>query len=411
MTKNDTDFSQYLHETELSTSTIVPIQGLNQGKHQKVDDSIHTETHLILKCPQCDLSDYKKNGKIKGSNRQRYKCNHCSKSFSLSAEVVNIELLFQHVYDAQHAEQPYMLKTKYRKENTSKQDKKYMRFFNRRLQELEFENRHTYKETIELAFKETNLYFDKQEAELLSKQKDTFFFFLNYPQADIAYDSEFQHFRLVRNHDINNYQQDHNSPLFYCNCGSTNLRRYGTNNNGRSRLRCRECKSIFVIRLKNLIPKDYFISTFIDMFNQAIPHYLLVDELAEQMYHDFFNTQFYNYFEELLYHTNLITHMVKYYIMKLFILMQHMRYNYHMLKHANRYSQCNTRTITNLKYFSITKDLSFLKYDGSTIEQVLKSHKECEAMVPELFDEDLLLSQAVENSIDRAKVTKLQSNK
>ena len=91
-TKNTTDFSAYLKDNETINHPIVPTEELNKEKPQNQGRSIHTETDFPLECPKCNLSDYKKNGKIKGSNRQRYKCNNCSKGFSLSAKVVNIIL-------------------------------------------------------------------------------------------------------------------------------------------------------------------------------------------------------------------------------------------------------------------------------------------------------------------------------
>lgn len=405
-TKNTTDFSAFIEDTDTINHPLAPIQEANTKNPQKEARSIHTKKGSPEECPKCKGSDYHKNGKIKVSKRQRNRCNNCSTSFSLSANTVNTDRLFDAIYDEQHKDQPYMLNTKYRKVRASKIDKRYTRFFDGRLKEMDFENRYSREEIIEKAFNETNLYMDKLEVRLLSKQKDTFAFFLNYPQSDIAYSTEYEHYKLVRNHDINNYSQT-TFPLFFCVCGSSNIGRYGSNNNGHSRLKCKLCGNIFVIKLKNIITEDYFIRTFIDMFNNAVPNYLLVDELAEQMYHDFFHTKFYTYFESMLNGFNLITHRTRYYIVKLFINMQHIRYGLHMDKHANRYRKSRAKVkVSNIKYFSITKDLSFLENDSEAIDYILKNHKGFESLVPELFDENELLKIAVEDilAIDSKRI-------
>ena len=183
-TRNLTDFSIYHKDNEVLKHAVVPMLGVLLTKPQKGGRCIHEATDFELRCPKCKLSNYNKDGKIEGSDRQRYKCNHCHKTFSLSAKVVNIKNLFETLYDKQHEEQPYMLSSKYRKVLASKEDARYTKFFDGRLKELDFENRYKQTEKIEMAFKDTNLYMDKLEVSLLSKQKDTFFFFLNSSHVD-----------------------------------------------------------------------------------------------------------------------------------------------------------------------------------------------------------------------------------
>ena len=441
-TENRIKFTTLLEDIEVETYPLAPIVGTEEKKAQKQGGCIRTETKIQLFCPKCKSDKFRKSGTIKGSNRQRYRCKECDKSFSLSGKVVDVELLFELYYDEQHKDQKYMLNTRYRKERSSKTDSRYMTFFDGRLKELDLEGRHTLDEAIRKAFKDTNVYIDNLEQSLLSKQHDSFDFFLNYKHSDISYHTKHEHYMLVRKHDIDTYAgQNPLFPLFFCECGSIDLKRHGANNNGRSRLKCQICKNIFLINLQSVIHKSYFEMTFRELFCRVIPNFPLLDELMTQMYHDFYHTKFYTYFENLVAKLDFITHRTKFYVVQLFFHMQLYRYvtpprytrkiisksdmkimmdsaaksgDMHSLVpiHDILTLEKDERDFTiQIKDFSEVRDLEFLKTDGANIDDILSSSQIFEASVPKLFDNELLLELAFHDSLYVSEMsTKLENN-
>ncbi len=442
-TENRIKFTTLLQDIEVETHPLAPIVGIVEEKAQKQGKCIHTEDKIYFFCPKCKSDKFRKAGTIKGSNRQRYRCEKCDKSFSLSTKVIDVELLFELYYDEQHQDQEYMLSTRYRKERESKTDSRYKTFFDGRLKQLDFEGKHDVDELIKIAFRDTNVYMDNLEQRVLAGQQDSFSFFLNHEYSDEGYYTKHEHYMLVRKHDIDNYaQQNHLYPLFFCECGSVDLRRHGSNNNGRRRLKCQICKKIFLIGLQNIMHKSYFETMFKELFTKIVPKFPLLEELIEQMYDDLYHTKFYTYFENLVYNLDLITYRTKLYIVMLFVNMQYYRYAIHTFYPKRRIARDSFREgmknfeqsgdvgfmkripdlfeertddmdlATEMKVFSSIDNLDFLKSDSENIDSVLSSSEMYESNVPWLFDNEYLVKEAVKDTIEMSQsIADLKKNK
>ncbi|MEA3228785.1 MAG: hypothetical protein U9P38_06920, partial [Campylobacterota bacterium] len=426
-TQNSIDLTDYLPDTEIVNTQLELYKGPDEEKVHNLRGSIHTEPFALF-CPQCKSSRFRKKGKVQGSKRQRYRCSECNRSFSASTDSLNTDLLFASLFETtyaiEHKEQSHMLNTLDRKRHSQQNDPRYMKYFEGRFTELEIEDRaeKSLADIIKTAFRDTNLYVDKLEQELLNKQHDSFTFFLNYAGRDIAYYTEHEHFMLVRRYNIDNFSQQYSMhPLFFCECGSVDIRRHGHNNNGRARLRCQTCDKIFVIRLSNIVHKSYFEMIFKQLFSMKVPNFPLYDELEKQMYHDFYNTKFYDYFEDLVYNLELITHDTRLYIVMLFVNMQFSRYAFHkyykydtmnkdelfarmlafpetrdtalLSEIDSLLDRDNNKSVEeDLDEFARVKNLNFLQSDKRHIDDILSKSKMYESLVPKLFDNEYLLA-------------------
>ena len=77
-----------------------------------------------------------------------------------------------------------------------------------------------------------------------------------------------------------------------------------------------------------------------------------------------------------------------------------------MTKYANRHLSYKNKKVSNVRYFSLNEDLSFLEKDADAIDKVLGMHAEYKFLVPELFNQTQLLADAVQDSIYNANMYK-----
>ena len=397
-----TDFSTLIPNNDVKNNLGTPIYRDTYTKHSNLDRSIHTEGNAVFICPSCKSNDFVKNGKIYRSQRKQYRCS-CGKKFSLSIKCVDIKLLINstsfHPYDLAQF----------------KAKKKYMKRFDTYLIEATYTSDGDIPKVIEIAFKKIMKYIHRCEEKRLSKEADSFLFLSTSNNEDILYHTRFQHLILTKNFGIDFFSsQPQKYPLILCQCGSPGISRYGFNNNGKRRLRCYECGKTFVIKLKNILPKSLFNIYCRQRLLVFLPRYKLIDKLIELLYNDFYHSEFFNYFEELVSRIELITHRTAYLIIELFIIMNMKRFLYVMSIEYNMrdlppvvksldevdigmsfYSQ---PSVTNIEYIEKYTNLDILKNNEKHIKYVLKFSEYILSKYPFILDTDWLLKDAVESA-------------
>ena len=281
--------------------------------------STATETEALIICPGCKLSHYIKKGK-KNNGAQRFRCKECNTDFSLLLKSVNAHLMFKTYYEKQNKGNPSMLNTISRKIRACLKDERYRMCFNQLLCECELKGE-TAEKCIALAFKESNKMIDRLEWRWLQRQTDSWYFFLNFNHTDITYLTLDLNQKLVRNHNIElHFQQDLANPLLYCaKCCGSNIVRHGFNHVPHRQIRCINCDTVSVIRVKNVITTELFRIMISNYLTSTKHHSGSIQDTLNDMQHEFYNTSLYDYFQTVVNRMMIITHESKNYILKLFI--------------------------------------------------------------------------------------------
>lgn len=312
-TQTKIDLTTLFTEEKPEYFSLVPF--LNQVQEKT---TVKGTKDLII-CPNCKQSHYIKKGKNKNGT-QRFKCKECSKHFSLLLKAIDIELMFNTYYEVQNKDNPSMLNTILRKIHACVEDQKYRICFNQLLCEYELKG-YLPKECISHAFKESNQMIDRLEWKWLQRQVDNWYFFLNYNNTDISYLTLHLNQKLVRNYNITlPSQQDPALPLIYCaKCGSSNIIKDGFNHTPRRRIRCINCNITSIVRLENIITREYFKKSFTNYLKRSYNCLLVIDNIFNDMHHQFYDTPLYDYFQTVVDRTMLITHDTKRHILRLFL--------------------------------------------------------------------------------------------
>lgn len=277
----------------------------------------HTENLII--CPNCKKSHYIKKGK-KQNGAQRFKCKECGKYFSLLLKSVNVQLMFKTYYEEQNKGNPSMLNTISRKIHACLKDERYRMCFNQLLSEYELKGEAP-ERCIALAFNGSNRMIDRREWGWLQRQVDNWHFFLNFNDTDVSYLTLDLNQKLVRNHNITlSSQQDPAQPLLYCaECTSSNIVRHGFNHTPRRQIRCLNCDTVSIIRVENIITFDYFRETFKHYLKKSYNCPFVIDNIFNDMHHEFYDTKLHDYFQTVVDRTMIITQETKQHMFKLFL--------------------------------------------------------------------------------------------
>lgn len=115
-------------------------------------------------------------------------------------------------------------------------------------------------------------------------------------------------------------QQDPATPLIYCaKCGSSNILKDGFNHTPRRRIRCVNCNTPSVVRLENIITREFFKETFTNHLKNSYHCPFVIDNIFTHMHREFYDTTLYDYFQTVADRTILITHETKKHILQLFL--------------------------------------------------------------------------------------------
>ena len=279
------------------------------------------------RCPKCLSKHVKRNGKEKKYNKQRYLCNKCRKSFVIDYRSVDIEKLFSEMYDICFEDVPCMLSTKYRKVRALQENREVQKLFNEIVAETTSDKGFPDDERDQYAFRAACELADKLDWEEIEEFQDSWHYFLNYYDNDVTYILGHQNIILVRQHDFKlSKLQNLKKPLLHCSkCGSASLSTHGFNNNARRRIRCRNCKKVSVIRVKNLITEDEFLSFLHAYLQERTDDKDLIEELTRNLKHDYYKISISRHFESLLSEQKIITHQLKEDIFNAFIAVEYLR--------------------------------------------------------------------------------------
>jgi len=311
------DLTQLFNEERPEDFSLVPIVPLLGKQIQKISTASKAEDLII--CPNCKQSHYIKKGKKKNGT-QRFKCKECGKIFSLLLKAIDAQLMFKTYYEEQNQGNPSMLNTVSRKIRACIEDERYRMCFNQLLSEYELKGEPA-ERCIALAFNESNKMIDRLEWRWLQKQKDNWYFFLNFNHSDITYLTLYLNQKLVRNHNIElHFQQDLAKPLLYCaECSSSNIVRHGFNHVPHRQIRCINCDTVSVIRVKNVISEDLFRIMIRNYLTGTKYHIGSIQDTLNDMQHEFYHTSLYEYFQTVVNRMMIITHKSKNYILTLFL--------------------------------------------------------------------------------------------
>ena len=279
------------------------------------------------RCPKCLSKHVKRNGKEKKYNKQRYLCRECNKSFVIDYRSVDIEKLFSEMYDILFEDTPCMLSTRYRKVRALQENREVQKLFNEIVAETTSDKGFPDDERDQYAFRAACELADALDWEEIYKFQDSWHYFLNQYNSDVTYILEHNNIILVRKHDFKlSKHQNLKKPLLHCSkCGSPALSTYGFNNNARRRIRCKNCKKISVVRVKNLITEDEFSSFLHAYFQERTDDQGLIEELTRKLKNDYSKISISRHFESLLAEQQIITHQLKEDIFNAFIAVEYLR--------------------------------------------------------------------------------------
>lgn len=332
----------YLPSNEKIKTTEITQNRLLQSVSDIYSRDIHKEgqNHKSLHTCHCGNSKFVKNGK-NSSHSQLYKCSHCKKTKVLSFRTFNTKLAFTKFYDEKYKDQSYMLNTKYQKIDAFT-NSKYKTFFNANVQLFSKDNDIFPSEIFELAFYATCNYIDECSWRYLNKHNDDWFFLLNYNNSDVIYILENYMRSMVRKYGVlPQLQQDMSAPLICCsNCNSYSVQRYNFNNNSRRTIKCMECDKTFIIRVKNIVPVQWFNQYMRLFFNRLTNDAKIVTELLNCARKDFYSLKMLSIVEHILSKQPLITHSLRIELIKAFLTVQ--KFRIHMYsKGENSYLMMN----------------------------------------------------------------------
>ena len=279
------------------------------------------------RCPKCLSKHVKRNGKEKKYNKQRYLCRECNKSFVIDYRSVDIEKLFSEMYDITFEDKHCMLSTKYRKVRALQENREVQKLFNEIVAETTSDKGFPDDERDQYAFRAACELADKLDWEEIDKYQDSWHYFLNQYSTDVTYILRHNNIILVRKHDFQlSKLQNLKKPLLHCSkCGSSSLSTYGFNNNARRRIRCKNCKRVSVVRVRNLITEDEFLSLLHGYLQERTDDKDLIEELTSNLKHDYHKISISRHFESLLSEQKIITHQLKEDIFNAFISVEYLR--------------------------------------------------------------------------------------
>jgi len=261
------------------------------------------------------------------NKKQRYLCRECNKSFVIDYRSVDIEKLFSEMYDILFEDKSCMLSTKYRKVRALQENREIQKLFNEIVAETTSDKGFPDDERDQYAFRAACELADTLDWEEIDEFQDSWHYLLNHYNTDVTYILRHNNRMLVRKHDFKlSKQQNLTKPLLHCSkCGSSSLSTHGFNNNGRRRILCHNCRKISVIRVKNLITEDEFLSFLHAYFQERTEDQDLIEELTRNLKHDYYKISISRHFESLLAEQKIITHQLKEDIFYAFIAVEYLR--------------------------------------------------------------------------------------